>query len=204
MTSDIDSTARWTVRQTKDGEPARLVALSDTFEAAPEAVWSAIVEPKNLGVWFFRLQGKLHQGGNYRLRQNADGEILECDPARRLAVSWNYGGMTSWLTLSLTAEGGGTRLTLEHLMVVTDETWDYYGPGATGVGWDLAFRGLRIFLATGTGVNADQLSGWTRTDEGIAICTASSEGWVQAALSDGANPETARNAGAMTVAFYTG
>ena len=47
---------------------------------------------------------------------------------------------------------GPTRLTLEHA-VVKDEAgeahWRQFGPGATGIGWDLSFLGMALHLDSG-------------------------------------------------------
>src|SRR5258705_11788935 len=64
-------------------------------------------------------------------------------PASRPAVTWEYGGEVSWVTVRLADDpDGGARLELEHVAHVGDDRWAQFGPGAVGVGWDLAFLGL--------------------------------------------------------------
>jgi hypothetical protein len=66
------------------------------------------------------------------------GEITRCEPARLLAVTWEFGGSVSWVTVRLADDPtGGARLELEHIAQVGDELWDRFGAGAVGVGWDL-------------------------------------------------------------------
>ena len=61
-------------------------------------------------------------------------------------------GNTSELRVTLTPEGDGTRLTLQHSGEVPYEFYDQFGPGATGVGWDQALLGLAAYLAFDTDV----------------------------------------------------
>ncbi len=42
---------------------------------------------------------------------------------------------------------------LEHIAHVEGDLWDRFGPGAVGVGWDLALMGLARYLASGTAVD---------------------------------------------------
>ena len=62
------------------------------------------------------------------------------------AVTWEMHGQASWLTVRLAPAGDGTDLELEHVAHVDDAFWDQFGPGAVGVGWDLALMGLAEHL----------------------------------------------------------
>ena len=79
-------------------------------------------------------------------RANAGGTIRACEAPRHLAVTWEYGGDTSLLPLDLVPDTAGTGLCLTRV-VADDGHWQTYGPGATGVGWDLALLGLAAHLA---------------------------------------------------------
>lgn len=93
-------------------------------------------------------------GGRYQLEGNAGGAILACDEPTRLGVTWEYGGNVSWLEVRLSADGDDhTTLVLEHAAHVPEEFWAEFGPGAVGVGWDLALMGLAAHLRRGAAVD---------------------------------------------------
>lgn len=51
----------------------------------------------------------------------------------------------SWIEVRLTdTEDGQTRLELEQIAPDDDQTWAEFGPGAVGVGWDLALMSLEL------------------------------------------------------------
>ena len=63
------------------------------------------------------------------------------------AITWEFGGEVSWVEISVSGEvGGRTRLALTHTSLLS-EFWDTYGPGAVGVGWEMALLGLAIHVA---------------------------------------------------------
>src|SRR5882757_9112705 len=130
-------------RTIDDGEVVR-VLLRRTYDAAPEDVWDAMTDPDRVQRWFLPLTGDLRAGGSFTLEGNAGGDILECDPPRRLKVNW--GGPTSLVELRLTpGSGEDTVLELEHTVPI-----EMAGSGAgalyPGPGWDGAFLGLALFL----------------------------------------------------------
>lgn len=199
----IEAASRWTEQRTHEGEPARAICVTRVYDHPPAALWTAFVAPGALGRWYFPVSGDLREGGNYRLRHNAHGDILACEPERRLAVTWIYNAMTAWLTLTFEPVGGGTRLTLENIVRFEAESWTYYGPAVVGIGWDIAMRHLDVHLSGGPGMTADETSGWTRQDEGRAFCQLSADAWMLASRADGMEAETALAAGGMSLGFYT-
>jgi len=88
---------------------------------------------------------------------------------------------------------------LEHTAVVPPEMWDQFGPGAVGVGWDLALVGFAAHLAGVELGDPAQLE----TDPAMhELMAASSGAWGTALGESGASPDTvARNVEATT-AFY--
>ena len=99
------------------------------------------------------------------------GEITECGPPRQLAVTWEFGGDTSLVTLDLAPVGGAaTELLLRHA-VGDDDHWAAYGPGAVGVGRDLALLGPPLYVRTGA--SHDDPRAFGKSPEGHAfICAA--------------------------------
>lgn len=112
----------------------------------------------------------------------------------------------SWLTVRLTEAGHDrTELELEHLAYVgDDDMWDQFGPGAAGVGWDLALMGLDLHLATGTANDPAEAARWVASAEGRAFIVASSTGWCQASIAAGTPEPAATAAAERTTVAYTG
>jgi hypothetical protein len=97
-----------------------------------------------------------------------------------------------------------THLQLEHTAHVDDDLWGQFGPGAVGVGWDLAIHGLDLHLSTGASVDPEQGISWPGTEEGERFVTLSSESWGNASAAAGTPAAAAAEAADRTTAFYTG
>jgi hypothetical protein len=111
----------------------------------------------------------------------------------------------SWLNVTLSEERAGlTRLDLEHIAHVEGDMWDRFGPGAVGVGWDLALMGLARHLASGVAVDRNQAAAWSASAEGKDFMRRSSEDWCTASIKAGTEETAARAAAARTTAFYCG
>src|SRR5690606_4485558 len=86
--------------------------------------------------------GELQLGGRYQVEGNAGGTITECVPLKRFAATWEFGGGLSWIEVRFAPAGEDrAQLTLTHTCPV-DDHWEKFGPGAVGIGWDLALVGL--------------------------------------------------------------
>jgi uncharacterized protein YndB with AHSA1/START domain len=181
---------------------ARLVALSRTYQAEIDDVWDALTDPARIARWFLPVTGDLRLGGTYQLEGNAGGEIRECEPPHHLRVTWIMGEQppedSSFVDVRLEPSDNGTRFVLEHTAVVPPEFWDEYGPGAVGVGWDLALIGLAAHLA-GEDLDPSQLES---SPEMRRALTASSEAWGNALRDTGADPAVVARMVAGTTAFY--
>ena len=186
------------------GTAARVLTAVQTYPASASDVWDALTNPERLPRWFMPVEGDLEVGGRYQLVGNAGGTIERCEAPAALAVTWEYGEEVTWLEVSLTEDDGRTTMVLEHIAHVDDERWQQYGPGAVGVGWDLALLGLGEHLTTGATVDPEAAAAWSMTTEGVAFIERSSEAWADASAADGTDPDEARLAGARTTAFYTG
>jgi hypothetical protein len=97
-----------------------------------------------------------------------------------------------------------TLLRLEHVAHVPDDLWDQFGPGAVGVGWELALLGLDQHFATGATVDPQSAAAWLASEQGRELVRGSSAGWGEASIAAGTPPAAARAAAGRTTAFYTG
>jgi len=188
-----------------EGRPARALLATCVYDTTIDDVWDAITNPERIPRWFLPISGDLRLGGRYQLQGNASGQITACDPPRTLDLTWEYGGQVSWVQARLTElSDGGTSLRLEHIAHVPDDLWNQYGPGAVGVGWDLAMLGLGRHLETGVTVDPEQAAEWPTTKEGKDFISRSSDGWGRASIAAGTPEAAAREAAGRTTAFYTG
>jgi uncharacterized protein YndB with AHSA1/START domain len=185
---------------TAPGGPVHVVELRRTYDAPAGDVWDACTDPERIARWFLPVSGDLRPGGRFQLEGNAGGEILECAPPSRLAVSWQFVGDSSLVTLALTpTESGATELLLRHAVGDNDH-WATYGPGAVGVGWELALVGLAEHLRTGGGV--DDPEALTTSPEGRAFIRRSAAGWGAAHGAAGVPAAVAGEAAARTSEAY--
>lgn len=122
---------------------ARSAIIRRHYDADIEDVWEACTDPARLNRWFLPVTGDLREGGTFSLAGNASGDILICDPPRRLALTWVYGDVpASDVELRLSpADGGGTMLELEHA-VVTDPSGNdpLTAAWGVGIGWNIPLQ----------------------------------------------------------------
>ncbi|MGN9776962.1 SRPBCC family protein [Micromonospora sp. H33] len=205
-TSQISTVRRQLGRRVLEAGEARVMTISQTYDAPLEDVWDACTNPERIPRWFLPVSGDLRLGGRYQLEGNAGGTVERCDPPKSFAATWEMGGDVSWIEVRLTpVEDGRTRFELEHVAHVAQEFWDQYGPGAVGVGWDLALLGLASHLGgAGAGVTPEESAAWIASDEGRRFVAFSSERWRDASVADGTDEAEARAAADRTTAFYTG
>jgi uncharacterized protein YndB with AHSA1/START domain len=180
------------------------VVLRRRYHAEVEDVWDAITTPERVGRWFLPVSGDLRLGGTYQLEGNAAGDILQCQPPRLLRVSWLYGEDaqrgTSEVEVRLApAPEGGTDFALTHTAIVDEEFLATYGPGATGVGWDLSLMGLALHLA---GAEIKDAGEFEASPEAREFSRRSAAAWGEAHRASGADPELAAAGVAATTTFY--
>jgi uncharacterized protein YndB with AHSA1/START domain len=200
----IGAVTRTVADRERDGRPARAVVASRDYDTTPDDVWDAITNPARIPRWFLPVTGDLRLGGRYQLQGNAGGEITRCEPPRHLAVTWEFGGEVSWVTVELTESAGRTHLQLEHIAYVDDARWNQYGPGAVGVGWDMTLMGLDRHLESGEANDPQAFMAWCGSDEGKSFIHRSSDDWRRASVEAGTQERAAHDAARRTTAFYTG
>src|SRR5690348_15682773 len=160
----------------KDGKPASAVILSRLYDTDADDLWEAVTSKERIPRWFLPVEGDLKVGGKYQLKGNAGGTITACTPPRHFAATWEFAGATSWIDVKVAADGGKARLTLEHTAIIEDH-WNQFGPGAVGIGWDLAVSGLEQYLSTGAAVDHATAEAWMVSPSGKDFMSASGEYW---------------------------
>ena len=204
IAKQIGAVTRDVASRDYEGKPARVVVVTQTYTTTAEDLWEAVTTAERLPRWFSPVSGDLKLGGRFQIQGNASGTVLVCEPPKHLKITWEYGGEVSWVDVRITpAAPGSAELTLEHIAYENDH-WKQFGPGATGVGWDLAVMGLSRHIDTGAGKIAADGMAWMMSDEGKSFMRQSSEAWCRAAIAGGADPETAEAAADRTTAAYTG
>jgi uncharacterized protein YndB with AHSA1/START domain len=205
VTHQINAVTRTVGTRTLEAGEARVVAISQTYDADLDDLWDACTNAERIPRWFLPVTGDLRVGGRYQLQGNAGGTVERCDPPHGFAATWEYGGEVSWIEVRLTeVSDGRTRFELEHIAHVDDERWAEFGPGAVGIGWDLAVIGLALHVSSG-GANVDEkeAEAWLGTDDGRRFVTSASDAWCAASTAAGTDEAAARAAADRATAFYT-
>lgn len=185
---------------------AYTVELRRRYDADIDDVWDAITDPERLARWLNSVTGDLRLGGTFHLESGEHGDILQCEPPRLLKVSWLFGPDadewpgTSEVEVRLTpGPAGATELELIHAAFIEEPSFPTYGPGAGGVGWDLALLTLARLLA------GDELTGheeFEQSPEGREFSRRSAAAWGQAHLAAGGDPVHVAAAVEATTRFY--
>jgi uncharacterized protein YndB with AHSA1/START domain len=151
---------------------ARTALIRRRYDAPIEDVWQACTDPDRLSRWFIRPTGNLRAGGTFKLEGNASGEILRCEPPRRLTVTWSYPGRpVDELELRLSpGEDGDTVLELEHasvaeVFIANDPETGMWGIGA---GWEVSLDYLGKYLR-GELLDATAAEWWKPTQEDVEL-----------------------------------
>lgn len=186
------------VRRRANAGDAPVVELTRAYDAEVADLWDACTRPERIVRWFLPVSGDLRPGGHYQLEGNAGGRIEACEPPRRLSVTWVFAEQASLLEVDFAAlDDGRSQLRLRHA-VPDDDHWREYGPGATGVGWDLALLGLAAELA---GEPLDAAS-FESSPVAAPLMRTSAAAWGRAHAESGVPADLAREAADRTSAAY--
>lgn len=118
--------------------------------AAPiERVWAALTDPAQLGGWLadstvdLRIGGRIvHEFDPDDAGSQVEGTILLLDPPTTLEYEWRFSGEAeSVLRYDLLADGQGTRLSLTHRLLGSNQAAGY------GAGWHTYLDALDALLA---------------------------------------------------------
>ena len=187
-----------------DAGPGHEVTLSRAYAVPVTDLWEAVTNPARLAHWFMPVSGVLQSGGHYQLEGNAGGTITLCKAHDIVRLTWEFAGNISLVNLSFASLGSDAAcLTLTHSQLPDDDHWDQFGPGATGVGWELSFLGLVFHFGHPDGPKLDE-NAFAASRDGRAFISGSSHAWAQAAIANGSDPAAALAAANRTTAFYTG
>jgi len=201
----LDAVAR-TIAFTDDGGDTvnTVQSLRQEYPTDAADLWDAVTTADRIARWFAPVSGDLRLGGRYQVEGNAGGTIETCDAPNSFSATWEFGGAVTRIAVRVEALAEDrAALTLEHSGDTPREFWDQFGPGATGVGWDLGMLGLSLYITTGTPRPAEADT-WGMTDDAQAFMRDASARWGDAAIAAGADAEGARAAASRTAAFYTG
>lgn len=190
-----------------NGQPARIVSGARTYPTDAGELWDALTNAERIPRWFLPITGDLKMGGRYQLKGNAGGQITGCDPPEALDVTWEYAGNVSWVSVRLEPDGQGTRLTLAHIMLKDEASevhWKQFGPGATGVGWDLGFMGLGLHLDSGETLDQDEGNAWMASEPGKIFMRECAKAWEKAHVDSGEAPDVAQAMAEQTAKAYCG
>ena len=129
--------------------------------------------------------------------------MQECDPPRGVRHHVGHGGETSWVVVSLTPQGADhTLLEVVHGVVVPEGFWTLYGPGAVGIGWDLALLGLARHLPGEESLSHENTA-WMGRPRGSRVRGCGNDAWAEANIQGGAGRAGVAAGAEQTLAFYT-
>lgn len=206
VNQQINSVRRTLGGRTLEAGEARVSTISQVYDTGIDDLWEVVTSPARIARWFAPVTGELKEGGHYQIEGNAGGTVTGCDKPNGYTATWEYGGEVSWIEVRLTPAGGGTRFELEHVAHVKAEFWDRYGPGATGIGWDLSLMGLYLHLRNPDAPRPSmaEMETWAKSAEGRDFIRRAADAWQSAAVAAGDDPAEAAASADRCFAFYTG
>ncbi len=200
----LRTTSRSVRDDVRDGQPVKVLEVSRSYATTPERLWALFTSVDCLSAWFLPVSGELRVGGKFQFKDNAGGEILECEPNKRAYLTWEHFGQVSWVELLFSETEGGASLLLRHVASVPKEMWDKFGPGAVGIGWEMGFLGLEEKVSTDRDSDPDQGMAWMGSPTGIEFIEGSSAGWADASIAAGTPADEAKAAADGSSGFYKG
>lgn len=187
----------------QDSKPMRKVLLTCDFAETKKVLWQSLTDSEKLEKWFQPVTGELSLNRRFQIQDNASGSVISCQEGESFSITWEFASDVSWVDVSLVElEHGSVRLSISHTMNFT-EHWTHYGPGATGVGWELSLYGLAFFLLHPDKQKFDEME-FVSSPLGRSVIEGSSEGWAEAGIASGIEPTHAQQAAKRTTVFYTG
>jgi uncharacterized protein YndB with AHSA1/START domain len=132
----------------------RSVVVEREFAFPPEKLWRALTQPHLIEAWLMKNDFQPVVGHSFNLRGDWGGvldcEVLEVEPGRRLAYSWDYRhddpafDLRSVVTFTLEPSDAGTRLRMEQAGFRPEQK---QASGGATYGWRQFFDRLEVLLA---------------------------------------------------------
>lgn len=208
ISAQADAVDRGLTIEIDGGNQHTVQSISQSYSTSVDDLWEACTNPERLERWFAPVSGELTLGGRYDIEGNASGEITACEPPRSYTITWEFGGNTSHVSVRVapdSTEAARSRLTIKHSHTgeADSDFWNQFGPGATGVGWDLSLLGLALLLEAGTGRPEDE-NAFVQSEAAQQFVRASSQRWGEASVQAGTPEADAMAAAERTSGFYLG
>lgn len=132
----------------------KTVTIEREFAHPPEKLWRALTQPHLIAEWLMKNDFKPELGHRFTLRGEWGGvldcEVLEIEPHKTLAYTWNFEhedaayALQSTVTFTLTPTRTGTHLRMEQAGFRSDQKQAFGGAHA---GWKQFFDNLDGVLA---------------------------------------------------------
>lgn len=125
----------------------RSVIVEREIAHPPEKIWRALTQPHLIEEWLMKndfspvVDHRFSLGAEWGV---LDCQVLEVEPNKTLAYTWNGLGLESTVTWTLSAAGAGTRLRMEQVGFKPDQKLAYHGAKA---GWPRFLGKLEEVLA---------------------------------------------------------
>ncbi len=130
------------------------------IRTTPEKLWAALTDVEFMKQYWFGIRCESHwtAGSSWKLSypdgRNTDaGEIVEAEPARRLAIRWRHQDKPelkaegeSYCTMELAASGPAAKLSITHNIEREHSKFI----AAVAVAWPMVISNLKSLLETGS------------------------------------------------------
>jgi len=125
----------------------RTVTVEREIPFPPEKIWRALTQPHLIQEWLMKNDFQPVVGHRFDFRADwgsVDCKVLEVEPHKSLAYSWDAMGLESTVTWTLTPTRTGTHLRMEQTGFRPDQQRAYRG---AHYGWAQMFAALEQLLA---------------------------------------------------------
>ena len=132
---------------TETATELRSVVIEREIAFPPEKIWRALTQPHLIQEWLMKNDFKPVPDHRFKLTAewgSVDCRVLEIEPNRTLAYTWDAYGLESTVTWTLTPIGSGTHLRMEQAGFRPDQEQAYQG---ARFGWQRFFENLEQVLA---------------------------------------------------------
>lgn len=125
----------------------RTVVVEREMAHAPEKIWRALTQPHLIQEWLMQSDFAPDLGHKFQFKAEwgaVDCKVLEVEPKKRLAYSWEAYGLASVVTWTLEPTANGTLLRMEQEGFKPDQSQAFHGARH---GWQNFFNQLENVLA---------------------------------------------------------